>query len=298
MLTGIHFLLTYKCIYQCDHCFVYSSPAAEGTFTLDQFTKTLDEAGSIGTVEWIYLEGGEPFLYYPIMIEMMKLAVSHGFKLGIVTNAYFANSVSDAELWLRPLKELEIDDLSISDDELHSGKCIDSPASIAIQAAKNLGIKVNSISIDKPTAASCEITRKKGEPVVGGDVMFRGRAADKLAKNLPGISWKECDECRWEELESPERVHVDSFGNVQVCPGISIGNMWQSPLSEIIKNYNAKIHPVVKHLLSGGPLKLARHYRTSLDGKYIDACQLCYETRKQLIDRFPELLAPRQVYGL
>ncbi len=298
MLTGIHFLLTYKCIYECDHCFVYSSAGAEGTFTLDQFTKTLNEAKKIGTVEWIYLEGGEPFLYYPMMIEMVRVASLFGFKVGIVTNAYFAASVSDAEVWLKPLKELDIDDLSISDDELHSGKCINSPASIAIQAAKNLGIRVNSISIDSPELSSCITQRKKGEPVTSGEVMFRGRAADKLAEKFPGADPAEFDRCRWEELESPERVHVDSFGNVQVCQGISIGNMWQVPLSEIMNNYLAKTHPVVKHILSGGPLKLARHYRTSLNSKYIDACQLCYETRKQLIDRFPDCLAPRQVYGL
>lgn len=298
MLTGIHFLLTYKCIFECDHCFVYSSPNAEGTFTFEQYSKTLDEAVKIGTIEWIYFEGGEPFLYYPLLIEFVKKASSLGFKVGIVTNAYFATSVDDAERWLRPLVKFNIADLSISDDKLHSGDNLTSPASIAILAAKNLGMNVNSISIDNPEMKSCEIPRKKGEPVVGGDVMFRGRAADKLAGDLPGIKWNEFDECRFEELENPERVHVDSFGNVQVCQGISIGNMWQKPLSEIIEEYDAKSHPVVKYILSGGPALLAEHYHTKHKDNYIDACHLCYETRKQLIGCFPEYLAPKQVYGM
>ena len=33
MLTGIHFLLTYSCTSECDHCFLYCSPNAKGTFT-------------------------------------------------------------------------------------------------------------------------------------------------------------------------------------------------------------------------------------------------------------------------
>ena len=44
MLTGIHFLLSYKCNLECDHCFVYSGPRAEGTFSLSQIRKVLEEA--------------------------------------------------------------------------------------------------------------------------------------------------------------------------------------------------------------------------------------------------------------
>jgi len=298
MLTGIHFLLTYKCIFECDHCFVYSSPSANGTFTLEQVCKALDEAEKIGTVEWIYFEGGEPFLYYPLLIESLKAAASRGFKTGIVTNAYFATTVEDAKKWLMPLRELNVAGLSISNDAFHSGENVNSPASIAIRAAKNLGIPVNSISIDKPQIKCENPTRKKGEPVIGGDVMFRGRAADKLAVNLPAIAWNEFDSCEHEELENPERVHIDSYGNVQICQGISIGNWRQHPLSEIIKNYDALSHPIARYLINGGPAMLSVHYQTTHKKGYIDACQFCYEIRKKLIDKFPQFLAPKQVFGL
>jgi MoaA/NifB/PqqE/SkfB family radical SAM enzyme len=56
MLTGIHFLLTYACTFECDHCFVYSSPQAEGTFDVGQIQEVLDEAVKIGTVDWVYFE--------------------------------------------------------------------------------------------------------------------------------------------------------------------------------------------------------------------------------------------------
>ena len=67
MLNGIHFLLTYTCLFECDHCFLYSGPGAKGTFTLDQINRVLDEAEKIGSVESIFFEGGEPFLYYPLL---------------------------------------------------------------------------------------------------------------------------------------------------------------------------------------------------------------------------------------
>ena len=47
-------------------------------------------------------------------------------------------------------------------------------------------------------------------------------------------------------------MHVDAYGNVQVCQGISIGNMWQTPLSELVRDYDAARHPIVGPLLTGG----------------------------------------------
>ena len=68
-VTGLHLILTYQCNSECDHCFLYSSPIAKGTFTLSQIRKVLDEAVKSDTIEWIYFEGGEPCLYYPLMLE-------------------------------------------------------------------------------------------------------------------------------------------------------------------------------------------------------------------------------------
>ena len=112
MLTGIHFILTYECNFECDHCFLYSSPKSQGTFTISQVVKVLDEAQKIGTVEWIFYEGGEPFLYFPLLNESIKRASLKGFKVGVVTNAYGAISEQDAELWLRPLAESGVSFLS------------------------------------------------------------------------------------------------------------------------------------------------------------------------------------------
>jgi MoaA/NifB/PqqE/SkfB family radical SAM enzyme len=43
-LTGIHFLLTWQCIFECDHCFVWGSPQREGTWTLERLRAVLDQA--------------------------------------------------------------------------------------------------------------------------------------------------------------------------------------------------------------------------------------------------------------
>ncbi len=49
--------------------------------------------------------------------------------------------------------------------------------------------------------------------------------------------------------------------------------------------------------VNGGPAALAREYGFTRRTGCVDACHLCYLVRKALIDRFPQYLAPRQVYG-
>lgn len=298
MLTGIHILLTYKCLYECDHCFVYSSPDAEGTFTLSGINNVLDEAEKIGTVEWIYFEGGEPTLYYPLLTEGIKNAAGRGFKTGIVTNAFFAATEEDAVLWLKPLADLNVQDLSISNDTFHSDDPEHSPARIAINAAEKLGIKISSIAIDKPHVICKDVSGKAEKPIVGGDVMFRGRAAEKLTEGLPRKHWEEFNSCPWEDFINPKRVHVDAYGNVHLCQGISLGNMLKTPLNELIKNYDSDKHPISKFLIKGGPAELAKEYSVEHLDEYIDVCHLCFDVRKRMLEKFPEILSPPQVYGL
>jgi len=299
LLKGIHFLLTYTCNYTCDHCFLYCSPDSKGTFTLDQIKKVLDEAIKIKTVEWIYFEGGEPFLYYPIMLEGLKLANELGFKTGVVTNSYWATSVEDAEVWLKPFFKIGISDLSISNDTFHYGSEELNLSKRAEQAAKNLNLPSFSITINKPTVEQgIDKDHEKGDPVIKGGAMFRGRAIETLTEGLPCRPWEDLNKCPYEDLEDLGRIHVDPFGNAQICQGLNIGNFWETSLSELIENYDANSHPICKSLIQGGPAQLVKDYQVEHEDKYVDECHLCYLTRLKLLDKFPKLLAPRQVYGL
>ena len=62
--------------------------------------------------------------------------------------------------------------------------------------------------------------------------------------------------------------------------------------------YDADAHPVCGPLLAGGPALLARESDFAADDGYADACHLCFLARRSLLDRFPEVLTPRQAYGV
>ncbi len=130
-------MLTYECNYQCEHCFVWGGPSQTGTMTVETIRHIIGQANTLGTVEWIYFEGGEAFLYYDVLVAGIRLAKDFGFNVGIVTNAYWATTDTDAMNWLTPIAGL-VDDLSVSSDAYHGGDEDPEPAETARRVAQRL----------------------------------------------------------------------------------------------------------------------------------------------------------------
>jgi len=298
VLTGIHILLTLKCTNECEHCFLHCGPSREATFTVAQLRTLIRQTEELGTVNTVYFEGGEPFLFYPLLLEGLRMVRAAGFDAGIVTNGYWATSVEDGLRWLRPIRELGIVDFSVSDDEFHHLEKNDRKAEFAFQAAQQLGIPAGTICIDPPNVSPQAAEGRRGKPVVGGGLLFKGRAAEKLTAGLPTRPCEEFTTCPHEDLLSPERVHVDAYGNVHLCQGLTMGNMWEEPLCDLVRAYDPQMHPIVGPLLRGGPARLATEHGLAMSNSYVDECHLCYTARKLLLPRFPQYLTPKQAYGL
>lgn len=300
MITQLHILLTYMCTLECEHCFVCSSPSAAGTFTPSQIAALLDQAGALETVDTIYFEGGEPFLFYPVLLEGIRQARARGYAAGIVTNGYFATSDENARFFLGPLAGPGIADLSISDDVFHYENREENAARRAFRAAGELGLPASILALDPggsgPDRRASPREEKKGV-ITGGSIMFRGRAAARLSGYAGARDWRQFTTCPYEDLENPSRLHVDAFGNLQICQGISLGNIWEQPLCEIIRDYRPSAHPVCGPLVRGGPARLADElgYTPPQPG-VADACHLCWLARKSCRGKFPGILEPAQVY--
>ena len=198
--------------------------------------------------------------------------------------------------WLKPFYGW-LSDLSVSSDLYHYNQALSQQARNIRNAAKMLDIPIGIIEVAQPeaaNAASVEGQLPRGE----SGVMYRGRAAEKLAARAGKQSWDTFTECAHENLRDPGRIHVDPLGNLHICQGISIGNLFATPLRAIVAAYDPDAHPIASALLRGVPAELARHYGLNRADSYADECHLCYATRVALREKFPAILTPDQAYGI
>jgi hypothetical protein len=305
-LDGIHFLVTYRCTYACDHCFVWGSPAAEGTMTLAQLTSVIDQAAERG-VESVYFEGGEPTLAYPIVLAAAQHARERGLEWGMVSNCFWATSVEDAKVWLAPFVDLGISDLSLSSYAYFVEDADEDRLRNAALAARELSLPMAVLEVG--AAACLDIPGLcLGEDV--GDIMCKGRAAVELAPGRAARPPETLVTCPFEDFAHPGRAHLGCDGELQICQGISAGNVFAgapdeagapSPagLASVLDAYDPERRPVVRDINAGGPWALAQAYGHSPQrALYADECHLCYEVRSALRERLPDVLAPAQCYGL
>jgi hypothetical protein len=295
-LSGLHFLLTYQCTFECDHCFAWGSPTQNGVMKLSDIRGFLQQAKETGTITSVYFEGGEPFLYYATLLRGVWMAARMGFTVGIVSNAFWATSPQDARAALRPFRN-KLNNISVSSDLYHYDELLSRQARHASAAAEAFGISVGTISVANPEETNVEkVSGQLPERLSG--VMYRGRAVEKLSAQAAKFPWEQFKECPHENLRDPGRVHLDPFGNLHICQGLVIGNMCVQPLNLICAAYDPEAHPIVGPLLTGGPAELVRRYNLSHEEAYADACHLCYESRRALRDRFPDQLCPDEMYGI
>lgn len=294
-LSSLHILLTYQCTRSCDHCFLFGSPRSQITFTFENLEEVLKQAADMGTITSVYFEGGEPFLHYDLLLSGIRMASDLGFTIGIVTNGYWAKTESRARELLEPLLDFPITDLSISDDDFHHSSHPDSPPKIATRVARELKIPCGNIEIDH--IVEIPEDHEKGQPIIGGSVQFRGRAAENLVEDLAFRPWEELTSCPHENFVDPGRVHLDPQGNIMICQGLTIGNCFEQPLKSKMEEYSVDSHPICKHIHEKGPAGLVEAYNIEVQEHYVDECHLCYSARKSLITRFPQYLTPPNIYG-
>ncbi len=232
-------------------------------------------------IKRVCFEGGEPFLRFPTLLRCLEAASARELEAGVVTNGFWATDAERALSLLGRLQQAGLCRLMVSTGEFHGGEQEADHARMALDAARQLGID----SVMAETSLD--------------QVMFRGRAAESLAHTVTGKPPETFDCCPFERLAAPDRVHIDAWGHVHLCQGLTMGRVSDdTPLDAVFDRYVPEDHPIVAPLLEGGPIRLAQAHGLELQETYADACHLCYRAREAVRDLFPEVLAPGPMYGI
>ncbi len=296
-LTAVHVLLTYRCTDTCRHCFVFGGPHQLATFSYGRLEGVLNQLRRVPSVRWVYFEGGEPFLYHPMLLEAVRHATDRGLATAVVTNGYWITSERDLGFYLRPLVAAGLKKLQISVDDLHRYRRLEHLKPQLLDMSRRFRLTTQILGVEDKEPNEEPLLLRKGQTITEGEIAYRGRAATLLAPDQAAWAWESFDECPHERLDDPLRVHVDPHGYVHLCQGTLLGNLDGEPLDVLLEEYAPQAHPVVGPLLRGGPAALVTEHDLEPEEGYADACHLCYHARAQLLDRFPDLLGPPSVYG-
>ena len=311
-LEGIHFLVTYRCTYACDHCFVWGSPDAEGTMTLAQLTSVIDQAAELGVTD-VYFEGGEPTLAYPVVLAAAQHAREHGLDVGIVSNCFWATSLEDAKVWLAPFAELGLADLSLSSYAYFVEDANEEHLRNAVLAAQELGIPVERAGgggAGGHRRARRLLRRRRRDHAQGAGgrgararASRRGRprrsspAPSRTSPTRAGLTSARTASCRSARASAPATSSPEATARRRP-------STWprRSPAAcaRVLDAYDPHARPVIREILAGGPWALAQAAGHSPErSHYADECHLCYEVRAALraAGRHPDVVAPGQCYA-
>lgn len=291
-------LLTYKCSATCEFCYYHCSPQKGGLMPVETAVAAWRSLKNLsGDGARIHLTGGEPFLYWDHLVEI--LAEGKRQKLGPVdlveTNGSWA---ADEELvWdrLQTLLDLGVQRLKISADPFHQEYVDGERARRLASAAKRVFGSDHVLVrweeyLDRPRSGRLsdgECTEAYREH----PFRFTGRAGDRLANLLaskPVETFRNAN-CLGDFLGA-KGVHIDPYGNVfsGTCSGIVMGNVDQMCLEETWRQFDPLANTFVGLLCREGPrglLEKAKSLGYQPLGAYAGKCHLCTHIRRFLFEK-------------
>jgi MoaA/NifB/PqqE/SkfB family radical SAM enzyme len=289
-------LLTYKCNAACEFCYYSCSPAKGGLMPVATCLAAWRSLKILaGDEAKVHLTGGEPFLYWDHLIEILREGQEQN--LGPVdlveTNGFWATNDRLVEDRLDALIALGVRRLKISVDPFHQEYVDIEPVRRLARVAKEVfgqdrvlvrwekyieedqGSKIKNQKSDQYTQAYHDYPFR-----------FTGRAAGHVGDLLaskPAQAF--VDENCLAGFLGAKGVHIDPYGNVfsGTCSGIVLGNIDETPLEEIWKRFHPQQNPFVGTLCEKGPygfLEQAESLGYKELPAYAGKCHLCTHIRR------------------
>jgi MoaA/NifB/PqqE/SkfB family radical SAM enzyme len=309
-------LITYKCNAECQFCYYNCSPNQAGLMPADTVLSIWHSLKSLSeNTHKLHLTGGEPFLYYEHLIDILTKAKKQNLTpLDLIeTNAFWATDDRIILDRLKQLDELGMHRLKISCDPFHQqyiditlvrrlaqiGAELLGADRILVRWQKYLDHPIDIKNLSDDQLANIFLQAMKDYPC-----RLTGRAAANIAhlndlKPSKDFINKSCKNA----FLGAKGVHIDPFGNVfsGTCSGIIIGNVNQTPLEEIWKNFHPASDDIIHTLFESGPYDLLDKFpllEALKSDKFADKCHLCTTVRQCLFENnlAKKTIGPPQCY--
>ncbi|MEM1543541.1 MAG: radical SAM protein [Candidatus Bathyarchaeia archaeon] len=331
--------LTYKCTNECRHCMYACSPkwrddwisltdAEKILKTISEFFRAIypKDFKRVGVNLGLHFTGGEPFLNFNLLLDLVKLAQNLKIpSLFVETNCFWCINDEIVEDRFSRLREAGLNGALISvnpfvieqipferiERAVKIGRRIFGGNLIIYQEIfyeqmKGLGLKgtlpfekyLSIMRVRDPLGLYAGLSYPSILPM--------GRAPYRIGHLYKKYSAKEFfGESCLEELTREWHVHIDNYYNYVTgyCAGLSLGDARR--LDQICREgIDLEEHPIIEKLTSPGGIGKLFDYAVreygyrEVEGGYISKCHLCLDIRKYISEHTSEFkeLKPREFY--
>ncbi len=284
-IEGLSLIITDKCNARCRHCGFSAGPDKNKVITMKMARKCITELALLESAKLISYTGGEPFLFFDLLKEIISFSNSLGFYGEVVTNSFWAENLTLAKEKLISLKKLGVVNFVTSLDDYHIEFIKPEYIKNAVLTACDLGYHVTVKTIETPgalfsyTAVESFLEADKNKiKIINQSPVTAGRAKGQPPAPNSAHPEQSGGKCRT-VIRFPA---VDPNGNVFPCCGfgdqrIILGNVNQTPLNIILQEMR---HNLFLNLLANaGPkalLNSAQQYFPQIPcNHFSNTCEAC-----------------------
>jgi MoaA/NifB/PqqE/SkfB family radical SAM enzyme len=291
--------LTFKCNFECDHCSVNCGPKRKEVLDLDTLKSVLDQAYYIPSLRVVVFTGGDdPTLYLNRLRQAIAYATEKGFITRLITNAWWAHTISKAEETLGELHRNGLAEINISYDDFHAPYLAryggEQNVINVIEAASKLKMTILIGAVVFPGAKiRTEYLRKMVKKIGVQEVLYMedffnrlGRAKTKIPDYLFAIDKLDLNQisgC----TEAGRILAVTADGKIAMCCGHALldpevqdmfilGRANEANLCHMIKSMERNVFYWWLHV--EGPRSILRQLNVESQERPCEACYLLGST--------------------
>lgn len=282
-------LLTDKCTAECEMCCFACSPQKSNVMDIGLLRQIIDQAAKMPNINTVGFSGGEVFLQYDILVEMVKYASKQGLRTTCTTNGFWGNTYDQALKKLLLLKENGLSKLGLSMDYYHQQYVNINNLKNILMASKKLGIPVDIGSvITKSTSDLSESLKVLKDYLIN---VPHFRAACLPIGNAKNINKTELyydeDLLNRDKIQCFELTFFSIYinGDVYPCcsqagmiPILRLGNIKSDSLETLLSKYRGNMYiRIIKKYGFSWFIKIAKKegFERIYSRKYVNKCDLC-----------------------
>lgn len=211
-------MLTRKCNASCNICCISCTPECTERLDVEKVKAYIASTKDTPTIKGISFTGGEPFLYYKSLKELVIYASNIGKQVTVMTNGFWA---SNYEFTLRRLKELRkigVKTLGISYDEFHSEFIPPQNIKNILRAANFMSFPISINTIQLKGSSMGKLMDTLGEYIVDTRILpFSCNPVGKAKEHIPNEQFIRNTSSKGCHCRRNNTFTIDYKGDIYPC---------------------------------------------------------------------------------